>query len=397
MSTTASNSSTAAKIIAKRSKSKVTKNTTTSYVIWIGGLCGVVILAICLMMFSPEKNPGDRYVNSDNLISHINSHSPSWTAGNVDAFNDWKLADVRHYQGVAVSKNGDSMQNCPVANVNVPLDFDSRVAFPQCFDYPILTQANCSSSWAMASVSALGNRYCIQDSEKYPNLQLSAQAALSCDGQNGGCTGGHLDSVWDFLESSGTVTESCFPYQANSAISCDARCKSETPLKAAGHCVLGGEDSIKREIFTRGPVVVPLFLSDDFLVYKSGIYSEMPTATRLTDSKRNRIIHAVKIIGWGQEDAKPFWIVENSFGPNWGMKGFGKILRTPTLFDNSGAPLKQNSVIIDTFVLSPTPANEKKGGNVYERAAAAASMPAGSTEYNSQYGEDVEMEEYQDE
>lgn len=38
-------------------------------------------------------------------------------------------------------------------------------------------------------------------------------------------------------------------------------------------------------------------------------------------------VHAVKIIGWGEEDGKPYWLAVNSFNTNWGEKGFFKILR----------------------------------------------------------------------
>jgi hypothetical protein len=33
--------------------------------------------------------------------------------------------------------------------------------------------------------------------------------------------------------------------------------------------------------------------------------------------------HSVVIIGWGNdsESATPYWIVRNSYGPNWGMNG----------------------------------------------------------------------------
>lgn len=31
--------------------------------------------------------------------------------------------------------------------------------------------------------------------------------------------------------------------------------------------------------------------------------------------------HAVKIIGWGIEDKKPYWLVTNSWGKHWGENG----------------------------------------------------------------------------
>ena len=37
--------------------------------------------------------------------------------------------------------------------------------------------------------------------------------------------------------------------------------------------------------------------------------------------------HAVKILGWGTESGKDYWLVANSWNPSWGDKGFFKILR----------------------------------------------------------------------
>jgi len=38
--------------------------------------------------------------------------------------------------------------------------------------------------------------------------------------------------------------------------------------------------------------------------------------------------HAVKIIGWGEEKYKPYWIVANTWSSDWGNdEGFFKIRR----------------------------------------------------------------------
>ncbi|WP_411023184.1 C1 family peptidase, partial [Salmonella sp. s51228] len=37
--------------------------------------------------------------------------------------------------------------------------------------------------------------------------------------------------------------------------------------------------------------------------------------------------HAVKILGWGVEGGTPYWLVANSWNPDWGDTGFFKIRR----------------------------------------------------------------------
>lgn len=37
--------------------------------------------------------------------------------------------------------------------------------------------------------------------------------------------------------------------------------------------------------------------------------------------------HSTRLIGWGVENGTPFWLCANSWGPDWGEKGYFKILR----------------------------------------------------------------------
>ena len=37
--------------------------------------------------------------------------------------------------------------------------------------------------------------------------------------------------------------------------------------------------------------------------------------------------HAVKMIGWGEENGSPYWLIANSWNSDWGDNGFFKILR----------------------------------------------------------------------
>merc|ERR1712139_756571 len=54
---------------------------------------------------------------------------------------------------------------------------------------------------------------------------------------------------------------------------------------------------------------------------------ESKTATQLSDTVRQPIMHAVKVLGWGTMSGKPYWLVENSWGDDWGENGYAKIIR----------------------------------------------------------------------
>jgi len=56
----------------------------------------------------------------------------------------------------------------------------------------------------------------------------------------------------------------------------------------------------------------------DFFNYKSGVYHHV-------SGKLLAGGHAVKILGWGQENGTDYWICANSWGPTWGEEGFFRI------------------------------------------------------------------------
>lgn len=78
--------------------------------------------------------------------------------------------------------------------------------------------------------------------------------------------------------------------------------------------VVAPTDAIKREIINHGSVVALIKFDYCIKLYGSGVFNE----------RQNQLgQHVVLIFGW--DDEKGAWLVKNSYGPNWGEKGFGWI------------------------------------------------------------------------
>ena len=66
-----------------------------------------------------------------------------------------------------------------------------------------------------------------------------------------------------------------------------------------------------------GPINSVYNVYEDFFNYRSGIYRYV--SGKLLGG------HSVRVIGWGYENGTDYWLVANSWGTAWGMKGFFKI------------------------------------------------------------------------
>ena len=78
--------------------------------------------------------------------------------------------------------------------------------------------------------------------------------------------------------------------------------------------IMEDPEAIKQEIYLNGPVTTFFLAFTDLLYYKSGVYHK--TSGEFGGG------HAVKIVGWGKTETEKYWIIANSWGPEWGMNGY---------------------------------------------------------------------------
>lgn len=147
---------------------------------------------------------------------------------------------------------------------------------------------------------------------------------VSCDFLDMGCNGGWLGNAWSYLEKTGIVTDSCFPYASGDgkAPKCVKKCvsgESFTKYKCKKGTVVTAKnpEAAKSLIYAGGPAETRFTVFEDFMSYKTGVY-QYTTGKQLGG-------HAIKVVGWGQENGINYWICANSWSTSWGEDGFFRI------------------------------------------------------------------------
>jgi len=280
---------------------------------------------------------------SKDLVDYINSiPGNTWKASTDQGsfISGANLGQVKSYLGV--KPGGPKLPRKSFLKLNdLPTSFDPRDKWKNCPTlFNIRDQSTCGSCWALGAAEAISDRYCTMG----VNTNLSVSAAdigFCCGGRCGdGCDGGFPSGAWQYWVDNGVVSEECYPYPFPSCDhhvpnsknpcpsneyptpSCPNKCsngKTWDNSKNYGDKVysIDGEDDLMQELYTNGPIEVAFSVYQDFLTYKSGVYQR----------KSNQFLggHAVKMMGWGVENGVKYWLIANSWNPNWGDKGYFKI------------------------------------------------------------------------
>jgi len=219
----------------------------------------------------------------------------------------------------------------------LPTNFDSRTQWPKCKTIgSIQDQARCGSCWAFGAVEAISDRFCINNASV--NYFLSFMDMVTC-GPDDGCDGGDAGDAFQYAQSTGLVTARCYPYTIPTCPpaqepcmdfvdtpSCTQQCVDNEQWSSSKHFlsdaygVSSDEAQIRAEMFAHGPVEACFDVYEDFLSYKTGVYSHQ-TGDYLGG-------HCVKCLGWGVDaNGDPYWLCNNSWTTTWGDNGQFKILR----------------------------------------------------------------------
>lgn len=212
-----------------------------------------------------------------------------------------------------------------------------------CYLTKPINQADCACCYAVASVKLFEWLYCFaRASNKQQNndelqvkerpMMMSEQFIIDCGlslvpGLEG-CVSGSVGSTLDFIQSVGLIQSTDLPY-AGKVNECKFDLTTTTSSreeKNRGILLIKPEKMTTKilkksadweQAVLKQPLIVYLQLSDRFFDYGGGVYKETKC-----DAENG---HVAVLAGFGYENNQKYWLLENSFGLEWGIEGYMKL------------------------------------------------------------------------
>ncbi|KAL7873640.1 hypothetical protein AOLI_G00127110 [Acnodon oligacanthus] len=201
---------------------------------------------------------------------------------------------------------------------------------------PVENQGLCNSCWAFSAAGALEAQM-FRKTGKLVSLSKQQQVDCSKGFGNKGCKGGLPHSSFEYIMSNkGLEATSTYPYKAKDGMcqfnsqNAVATCRNFTFLYS------GDEKNLRNAVAIIGPISAAMDSTrPSFQLYASGVYDEPNCSTNVD--------HAILIVGYGTDaNKKDYWLVKNSWGTEWGDRGYIKMSRN-----------KRNQCGIATYAVYP--------------------------------------------
>jgi C1A family cysteine protease len=147
---------------------------------------------------------------------------------------------------------------------------------------------------------------------------------VECSPLTLGCSGGHFITAWDYVSRNPLTTGGVYPYTATDDNDCNSKKERTGKYGIKDAVIIEGDNTqaLKNGAHEHAIAVAIQAENEQFRFYEGGVIRE---------GCGNAVDHAVTVVGYGYEikddtsDKSGYFIIKNSWGANWGEKGYVRI------------------------------------------------------------------------
>nr|CAB3234519.1 cathepsin L-like [Phallusia mammillata] len=236
----------------------------------------------------------------------------------ITKFMDYSYDEYKKYLAPGFTKQLVSIREADMSSLDVN-------GIPESVDWrekgavtAVKNQGQCGSCWAFSTTGNVEGQWFLKHGKLW---SLSEQELVDCDSLDQGCNGGLPSNAYKSIEKLGGLeTESDYPYEAaNEKCSVD---KADFKVSINDSVALSkDEGELAAWLAKNGPISIGIN-ANMMQFYFGGIAHPWKIFCN-----PKSLDHGVLIVGYGTENGTPYWIIKNSWGPNWGEKGYYRIYR----------------------------------------------------------------------
>ena len=182
---------------------------------------------------------------------------------------------------------------------------------------PPTSQSDCGCCWAFSAIYVAEAKYALKHEVK---KRLSVQEVVNCDKNSYGCNGGNPYYAFEWGKNNGFSADSVCPFKA-----VEDTCLFDEKLpkvKVLDHYyyMYPSEFQLNDILLTEGTFSFAIN-ADKLQLYEKGILDLSEQ-----DCPVEGVNHAVTMVGFGTTNNEDYyWIVKNSWGGDWGERGYFRI------------------------------------------------------------------------